>query len=49
MRAVYTRHATDDIENIFRFISSRANQDVARGIVGRIVRTIEKQLPLFQR
>jgi plasmid stabilization system protein ParE len=49
MRVVYTRHAIDDIENIFRFISSRAKQDVARGIVGRIVRTIEKQLPLFRR
>ncbi len=48
MRVVYPP-ATDDIENSFRFISSRANQDVARGIVGRIVRTIEKQLPLFRR
>ena len=47
MKVVYTRHATDDLENIFRFIASRASQDIARSIVGRIVRAIERQLPLF--
>ncbi len=47
MKVVYTRHAADDLENIFNFIADRSNRNIAKSVIARIVRAVERQLPLF--